>query len=197
VPPSAFDQDQQPRGAFGSKNKYWHCLSQQPKAGFLACLKSHKMEMELSKHLAPQVLDMLDSMRLPVLPENVRTSVAESLGKARQTHASLVAAAKESIKAAEEVMLTTQSGARALGDKVLSNTMTNIETYLETAEAIARAKTLPAAVELQTKFIREQLAAGSEQARELFQLSMTIARQANECLNVAATSALAQFKDVR
>jgi hypothetical protein len=155
------------------------------------------MEMELTKPLAPQVLDMLNSMPVPVLPENVRTSVAESLGKARQMHASLVAAAKENMKAVEEAMLTTQSGARALGDKVLSNTMTNIESYLEAAEAIARTKTLPAAMELQAKFIREQLANGSEQAKELLQLSMRIARQANESLNVGATSALAQIKDVR
>lgn len=150
----------------------------------------------MTEQLTRQALDMLNSVQVARLPEKVQASVAKSFVKARQAHTNFVAAATENVKAVEEVMLAMQSGARVLGDKVFSNTMTNIETWFETAEAMARVKTVPAAAELQGKFVQQQLATGSEQAKELLELSTKIAREACDGLNVAATRPLAQFKPV-
>lgn len=151
----------------------------------------------MTQPLTHQAFEVFNSMQVARLPENVQASVVESIAKARQTHANLVAAAKENMQAVEEVMLATQSGARALGDKVFRDTLANMETWFESAEAMARAKTVPAALELQGRLLQEQLATGREQAKELFELSTRVARQTFDGLNVAVSKTFAQFKPVR
>ena len=83
---------------------------------------------------------------------------------------------------------------RAIGEKVLQNSVVNTEAAFDAAQAIARAKTFPEAVRLQANFVQQQLAVASSQTKELFELSTKVAKQTFETLNVAATKGFEQLK---
>ncbi len=53
----------------------------------------------------------------------------------------------------------------------MKNTEANTEAVFEAAKAIARAKTFPEALRLQTSFLQQQFTAAGAQSKELFELS--------------------------
>ncbi len=57
----------------------------------------------------------------------------------------------------------------------------------EAAQALARAKTLPEFLRLQTQFVQQQFTTAGAQSKELFELSTKVAQQTFESLNTAAT----------
>ena len=73
--------------------------------------------------------------------------------------------AKDNVKVLEEVMLATHAGAKAIGEKVLQNSVVNTEAAFDAAQAIARAKTFPEAARLQANFVQQQLAVASSQTK--------------------------------
>ena len=74
---------------------------------------------------------------------------------------------RDNVKVLEEVMLATHAGAKAIGEKVLQNSVVNTEAAFDAAQAIARAKTFPEAARLQANFVQQQLAVASSQTRAL------------------------------
>ena len=128
------------------------------------------------------------------IPENVQAFAEESVTKTREAYNKLSNVAKDNVKVLEEVMLATHAGAKAIGEKVLQNSVVNTEAAFDAAQAIARAKTFPEAVRLQANFVQQQLAVASSQTKELFELSTKVAKQTFETLNVAATKGFEQLK---
>jgi hypothetical protein len=94
----------------------------------------------------------------------------------------------------EDVMVAAHAGAKTIGEKVLRNTEINTEACFDAAQAIARAKTIPEAVRLQSNFVQQQLAVAGAQTKELFELSAKVAQQTFETVNSAATKAFDQVK---
>lgn len=141
----------------------------------------------MNEQFTSQAQEMFSAVKDARIPENVQAFAEESVAKTRDAYTKINAAAKDSAKVFEEVMLTAQAGARALGEKVLTNTTANAEAVFDAAQAIARARTLPEAARLQADFFQQQLAATSAQTKELFELSTKLARQTFECMNSAAS----------
>jgi len=150
----------------------------------------------MNEQLTRQAQEMFSAIKDTRIPGDVQVFTEQSVIKTREVCTKMSAIAKDGAKTLEEIMLGAQSGARAIGDKVFSNTIINIENGFEAAEAMARAKTVAEAVGLQGKFMQEQLATGSEQAKELLELSTKVVRQTFDRINAAATRTFAQFKDV-
>jgi phasin family protein len=96
----------------------------------------------------------------------------------------------------EDVMLATHAGAKTISEKVLRNTEVNTEALFDAAQAIARAKTLPEVLRLQTSFLQQQFAASTAQSKELFELSTKVAQQTFQTMNAAATKTFEQMKKV-
>ncbi len=128
------------------------------------------------------------------IPENVQAFAEESVAKTREAYQKANAAAKDSVKVMEDVMLTAHAGARALGEKVMTNTAANTEAVFDAAQALARARTLPEAARLQADFMQQQMAIASAQTKEFFELSTKVARQTFESMNAATTKTFDQFK---
>ena len=128
------------------------------------------------------------------IPENVQAFAEESVAKTREAYQKANAAAKDSVKVIEDVMLTAHAGARALGEKVMTNTAANTEAVFDAAQALARARTLPEAARLQADFMQQQMAVASAQTKEFFELSTKVARQTFESMNAATTKTFDQFK---
>jgi phasin len=128
------------------------------------------------------------------IPEQVQAIAEDSVAKARETYGKFSTVAKDNAKVLEEVMDTAQAGAKSISDKVLKNTETNTEAVFEAAQAIARAKTLPEMLRLQTAFLQQQMTAAGAQSKELFELSTKVAQQTFESMNSAASKTFEQMK---
>jgi phasin len=143
---------------------------------------------------ARQTQDFFSAAKDARIPEQVQAIAEDSVSKARETYGKLNTVAKDGAKVLEEVMVTAQAGAKSIGDKVLKNTEANTEALFEAAQAIARAKTLPELLRLQTAFVQQQFTTAGSQSKELFELSTKVAQRTFESLNSAATKTFDQLK---
>jgi phasin len=141
-----------------------------------------------------QTQEMFAAAKDARIPEQVQAFAEDSVSKARETYGKLSTVAKDGAKVLEEMMVSAHAGAKSIGDKVLRNTETNTEAVFEAAQAIARAKTLPELLRLQSSFVQQQLSTAGAQSKELFELSTKVAQQTFESLNSAATKTFEQMK---
>lgn len=132
-----------------------------------------------------------------MIPPHIQAIAEATVGKTRVSYEKMTAPGKEVAKALEEVLFAVHSHAMTMGEKVQHNAEANVEALFEAAHAVARAKTMPAAMALQGKFLQEQLATSSELAKDLFELSSKVAKETFDSLNIAATRAFVQFKEIR
>jgi hypothetical protein len=126
--------------------------------------------------------------------DNVHAFAEESVAKTREAYRKINIVAKDGAKVLEDVVLTAQAGAKALGEKVLSNANANTEAVFDAAQAIARARTLPEVARLQADVVHQQLAVANAQTKELFELSAKITQQTLETVTAAATKTLEQLR---
>jgi phasin len=148
----------------------------------------------MNEQFTRQAQEMFNVAKDARIPENLQMFAEESVAKTREAYQKINAVAKDGAKVMEEVMLTAHAGARALGEKVLTNTAANTEAAFDAAQAIARARTLPEAARLQADFLQQQMAAASAQTKELFELSAKVARQTFESMNSATSKAFDQLR---
>jgi phasin len=148
----------------------------------------------MNEQFTRQAQEIFNAAKDARIPENVQAFAEESVAKTRDAYQKLNTAAKDNAKVMEEVMLNAHAGARALGEKIMTNTAANTEAVFDAAQALARARTLPEAARLQADFMQQQMAAASAQTKELFELSTRVARQTFESMNAATTKTFEQFK---
>jgi hypothetical protein len=148
----------------------------------------------MNEVFARQATEMFGDAKNARIPDNVQAIAEESVAKTRDAYQKINTVAKDGVKVIEEVVLTAQAGAKALGEKVMSNTNANTDAAFDAAQAIARARTLPEVARLQADFMQQQFAVANAQAHELFELSAKIARQTLETVNAAATKTFEQMR---
>ena len=148
----------------------------------------------MNEQFTRQAQEMLNAAKDVRIPENVQAFAEESVAKTREAYNKMNATAKDSAKLLEEMMLTAHAGAKALGEKVLSNTSANTEAAFDAAQAMARCRSIPEAARLQADFMQQQLAVASAQTKELLELSAKVARQTFDSVNTATAKAFEQAK---
>ena len=148
----------------------------------------------MNEQFTRQAQEIFNAAKDARIRQNVQAFAEESVAKTRDAYQKLNTAAKDNAKVMEEVMLNAHAGARALGEKIMTNTAANTEAVFDAAQALARARTLPEAARLQADFMQQQMAAASAQTKELFELSTRVARQTFESMNAATTKTFEQFK---
>ena len=141
-----------------------------------------------------QTQEFLSAAKDARIPEQVQAIAEDSVAKARETYDKFSTVAKDNAKVLEEVTVAAFAGAKSISDKVLKNTESNTEAAFEAAKALARAKTLPELIRLQSGFVQQQFAVAGAQSKELFELSTKFAQQTIESLNAAATKTFEQMK---
>ena len=99
------------------------------------------------------------------------------------------AAANGGAKLIEEIVANAQTHTKAIGQKVLDNTARNADALFAAAAAMARAKTIQEVAALQIDYMQKQFAIASEQAKEMFELSAGLGKQAVERMTSSATKA--------
>lgn len=141
-----------------------------------------------------QAQDMFNAAKDARIPENIQAIAEDSVAKTREAYSKMTTVTKDGAQVVEDVMLAAHAGAKSIGDKVLRNAESNTEAVFEAAQAIARAKTIPEAVRLQTSFMQQQFTAAGAQSKELFELSTKVAQQTFETFNSAAQKSFEQLK---
>ena len=131
------------------------------------------------------------------IPEQFQAIAEEGVNKSREAFDKISTAAKDQAKVAEDMMLATQAGARAIGAKIVDNTMSNTTALFDAAQAIARAKTIPEASRLQAEFMQKQFAIAGAQTQEFFELSSRVAKQTFETVGTVATKSFDQARKAR
>jgi hypothetical protein len=143
----------------------------------------------MKEDFARQGSEMFGAAKNARITDNVQAFAEESVAKTREAYRKIDALAKDGAKVLEDVVLTAQAGAKALGEKVMTNASTNAEAAFDAARAIARARTLPEVARIQRDLMQHQIAAANAQAKEVLDLSANIARQTLETVNAAVTKA--------
>lgn len=143
-----------------------------------------------------QAQEMFTAGKDAKVPENLSAFAEDAIAKSRDAYHKLSSLAKDNAKVAEEVLLTTQAGAKSIGEKIVANTLANTEAAFEAAQAMARARTFPEIARLQANYFQQQFAIAGSQSKELFELSSKVAKQALETVGAATTKSFEQFKNV-
>ncbi len=148
----------------------------------------------MNEQFTRQAQDMFRAAQDARIPESLQAMAEDGVSKTREAYQKMQTAAKDNVKAVEDIVLAAQAGAKAIGEKVIHNTAANTEAVFDAAQAIARARSLPEAARLQADFMQQSLAIAGSQTKELLELSTKMARLAFETMNAAATRSFDQTK---
>ncbi|MFN3868981.1 MAG: phasin family protein [Hyphomicrobiaceae bacterium] len=150
----------------------------------------------MNEQFTRQAQDMFAAAKDARIPENIQAMAEDSVQKSREAYYKMSSVAKDGVKVVEEVMIASQAGAKAIGEKIIHNTSVNTEAAFDAAQAIARAKTLPEMIRLQADFVQQQMAVAGAQSKELFELSAKVAKQTLDTVNAATAKSFEQLKKV-
>ena len=153
--------------------------------------------MNVNEQIKRQAEQFMNAAKDARIPEQFQAMAEEGVNKSREAFDKISAAAKDQAKVAEDLMLASQAGARAIGAKIVDNTVSNTTAVFEAAQAIARAKSIPDATRLQAEFFQKQFALAGAQTQELFELSTRVAKQSFETVSTVATKSFDQVKKGR
>jgi phasin len=148
----------------------------------------------MNEQFTRQAQDMFRAAQDGRIPETFQAMAEDGVAKTREAYQKLQSASQENAKVVEDLVLTAQASAKAIGEKVLQNTTANTEAVFDAAQAMARARSLPEAARLQADFFQQQMAAATAQTKELMELSTRVTRQAIESMNAAAARSFDQMK---
>lgn len=148
----------------------------------------------MNDHFKRQAEQFMNAAKDARIPENVQAFAIDSVTKSREAFDKMAHVAQDQAKAAEELLIATQAGAKTIGGKIVENTARNTHAVFDAAEAMARARSLPEAMQLQAQFMQQQMTLAGAQTKELFELSTRVAQQAFETFNSTAAKTFDQVK---
>ncbi len=103
------------------------------------------------------------------IPPEMRAIAEKSVEQAKQAVEGFISAAQRTASALEGQAETARKGAKDVSGKAMGFVEQNVATSFDFAQKLVRAKDLQEMLELQASFIRTQMQALSEQAKELGQ----------------------------
>lgn len=101
------------------------------------------------------------------IPAEMRAFAEKSVEQAKQAFESFIAAAQHAVNTAESQAATTRSGAKEVGEMAIGFTQRNVASSFEFAEKLVHAKDAQELTALHSDYVKSQIAALTEQAKEL------------------------------
>jgi phasin len=101
------------------------------------------------------------------VPTQMRQFAEQSVEQAKKAVDGFIAAAQKTATAMETHAATAQSSAKDVGQKAMSFAEQNIANSFEFAQKLVRAKDVQEVMALQAEFLKSQMQAMSNQAKEL------------------------------
>ena len=112
------------------------------------------------------------------VPPELRTFAERSVEQARQAFDGFISAAHQAMSAFEGQAETARKGARDVSEKAVTFAERNMTSAFEFAHDLVRARDLQEVLRLQADYIRRQMEALTEQARELGESTSKAAKDA-------------------
>ena len=109
------------------------------------------------------------------IPPEMRAFAEKSVEQARQAFDGFLTAAQRTVTTFEGQAQAAQRGAKDVGEKALDFAEQNIASSFEFAQKLVRAKDMKEMLELQSTYVKTQMQALAEQARELGETSSKMA----------------------
>jgi len=135
----------------------------------------------VNEQLAKPLNDMIQGAQIQV-PEQVREMIEEGLKNTRNSWDVISSSAKDAATVQAKAIKT-------LGDQVLQNMTANFEATLDAAQALAKARTLSEAQNVQANLIRDHMTRTMKQWNEWLNLSMSVSEEAAATVSTMATAA--------
>lgn len=101
------------------------------------------------------------------IPTEMRAFAEKSVEQAKQAFDGFISAAKHAVNTAESQAATARTGAKEIGDLAIGFTQRNVASSFEFAERLVRAKDAEELTALHSDYVKSQIAALTEQAKEL------------------------------
>ena len=104
------------------------------------------------------------------IPKEMRSMAEASFEQARKTFEKFVASAQAATDTIEERNASVRAGAKDISQKVISYAEKNVQTSLDHAQSLLKAKDLTDVMRLHSEYVQAQMRALAEQASEMGQL---------------------------
>lgn len=101
------------------------------------------------------------------IPQEMREFADKSVEQARKAFDGFVGAAQRTVSAMDESGGSVQSSAQDVSRKAIAFAETNVAASFAYAQRLVQARDMSEVMEIQTRFLQEQMKAMEEQAREL------------------------------
>ena len=148
----------------------------------------------MNDQITRQAQEMFEAAKDARIPENVQAMAEDAVEKSRDAYSKMTSATKDGVKAFEQMVSAASNGAKTITEKMIRNSEANAEAAFDAAQAMARAKTLPEVMRLQSSFLQQQMAVAGAQTKELFELSTKVTQQTFETMNSVTSKTFEQMK---
>jgi phasin len=101
------------------------------------------------------------------IPAEMRALAEKSVEQARQAFEAFISAATQAASTADKQAAGARAGAKEVGELAISFAERNVATSFEFAQQLVRAKDSQEVMTLQADYVKRQIAALGEQAKEL------------------------------
>ena len=100
------------------------------------------------------------------IPTEMRDMAEKSVEQARKAFEGFIGAAQKAVGQADSTTTTMQTSARAIGDKAVTFAEQNMRSAFDHAQKCVRANDMQEFMSLQAEYVRTQMTALQEQAKE-------------------------------
>lgn len=104
------------------------------------------------------------------IPKDMRSMAEASFEQARKTFEKFVASAQAAAGSIEERNATAREGAKDISNKAIAYAEKNVQTSLDYAQSLLKAKDLTEVMRLHSEYVQGQMRALAEQASEMGQI---------------------------
>ena len=101
------------------------------------------------------------------IPQEMREFAERSVEQARKAFDGFVGAAQKAAGTLEGATSTMNSGARDVGTKVMGFAEANVKAAFDHAQRVVKAKDMQEVMQLQSEYVKAQIATMTEQAKEI------------------------------
>lgn len=112
------------------------------------------------------------------IPKDMRSMAEASFEQARKTFEKFAASAQAATDSIEERNASVRAGAKDISQKVIAYAEKNVQTSLDHAQSLLKAKDLPDVMRLHSEYVQAQMRALAEQATEMGQIMTKAAMDA-------------------
>lgn len=111
------------------------------------------------------------------IPAEMRAFAEKSVEQAKQAFDTFISAAQHAVSTAESQAANARNSAKEVGELAIGFTQRNVASSFEFAEKLVRAKDAQELAALHTDYVKTQIAALTEQAKELSKKAAKMAGQ--------------------